>query len=886
MLVKNLLLKTYAIVLTSILISSCGSDTETTPVPTLSAEVKKAFGADPTKSDTDGDGLTDEFEIKYGFPFLKPDNRDTNSNGISDSDEDSDSDGLTNIQEQQYSTNPLTADSDGDGLSDKDEILTYKTDPNNKDTDGDGIPDGREVANGSDPLVKDADKVVNSSKSQIIFSSSGQPSDVTVQVNGSGDLASQVVVKNFSDTKLAGQIGQSFDISLKSGVSSVAASITLPYDKLDPNSVDVSKLAIFTINPKTGAYEELPSTVDVNAGTIQAKTTHFSPFFIANKNVLNDFLSKVPQTCDLLTDPNAKPADIVLVIDSSGSMTSNDPNNLRRSAAKSFASKMKSIDRVAVVDFDSSARLAVGFSNNLAAINSAIDTIDSSGGTDIGSGVSIALTQLTTNSDSTKNRAVILLTDGDGSYSTSLTTQLSNAGIRVFAIGLTGAVNDLLLQGIASGTNGGYKKIQTASGLDNIFTEFSSVFGDTGKDTDGDGLTDCQETQGILLTNVGNLVGGKNENVIVKTDPNNPDTDGDGIPDGSEISIPYKTTFGGKTSWTAFAFSRPDVGYADSDGDSISDKDEHRYGTNPLVKDSDGDGINDYDEIFLHLTDPGVIDSDGDGLSDKDEITRKAEGFDPLVFDYKVNSSFRWELMKGFVAGDLIEINNTPELIGQVLSGVVVVGDIRDFFANLFKGEWANAGLSAVGVVPIVGDAAKSGGYAAKFLAKYPNKRFEIIRNVDKYIPEGVAKYLPTPPAKVGAWTLDPFTRGKQLEVTIGNSIPGDKLLGNFPSIDVWDGAKATSIKTLDTSAKTYQNAAAFQRRLERYVVVLKGFPPASGVQGVSATTGTRHIIKPEMVATRELVIGIPSQLIQEFDSIAKTVSQSTGVPIIFKVVQ
>ena len=47
---------------------------------------------------------------------------------------------------------PVPPDSDGDGLSDDDEINIYGTDPNNPDTDGGGTNDGDEIANGSDPL--------------------------------------------------------------------------------------------------------------------------------------------------------------------------------------------------------------------------------------------------------------------------------------------------------------------------------------------------------------------------------------------------------------------------------------------------------------------------------------------------------------------------------------------------------------------------------------------------------------------------------------------------------------------------------------------------------------------------------------------------------------
>jgi len=46
----------------------------------------------------------------------------------------------------------ISPDTDGDGLSDVDEINIYHTDPNNPDTDGDGFSDGVEVAHGSDPL--------------------------------------------------------------------------------------------------------------------------------------------------------------------------------------------------------------------------------------------------------------------------------------------------------------------------------------------------------------------------------------------------------------------------------------------------------------------------------------------------------------------------------------------------------------------------------------------------------------------------------------------------------------------------------------------------------------------------------------------------------------
>lgn len=110
----------------------------------LTNDRERILGTDPNNPDTDGDGLTDGQEVeKYKTSPLKPD---------------TDDDGLTDYEEvMKYQTNPLNADSDQDGLKDGEEI-SRKLEPLNPDTDKDGLIDGDEVNKyQTDPLKPDTD---------------------------------------------------------------------------------------------------------------------------------------------------------------------------------------------------------------------------------------------------------------------------------------------------------------------------------------------------------------------------------------------------------------------------------------------------------------------------------------------------------------------------------------------------------------------------------------------------------------------------------------------------------------------------------------------------------------------------------------------------------
>lgn len=162
------------------------------------------------------------------------------------------------------------------------------------------------------------------------------------------------------------------------------------------------------------------------------------------------------------------------------------------------------------------------------------------------------------------------------------------------------------------------------------------------------------------------------------TDPNNPDTDGDGLKDGDEIKF-YKT----------------DPRSVDSDNDSLSDFEEiRRWHTNPLVVDTDGDQLSDADEIFTYHTNPLLADSDNDGFSDYLEIQK---GSDPnskasipgvlskiskaleIEIDSKVGQTYQIQLLTS---------TNTWANFGSVIPGTG--GKINQIFStkNIVNQGW------------------------------------------------------------------------------------------------------------------------------------------------------------------------------------------------------
>lgn len=238
-------------------------------------------------------------------------------------------------------------------------------------------------------------------------------------------------------------------------------------------------------------------------------------------------------------------------------------------------------------------------------------------------------------------------------------------------------------------------------------------------DSDGDGLPDLVEIDGWTAS----------DGSVNVTDPNNADTDGDGLSDGDEagelissqqesdvyarISDPVKVdsdddglsdyvelrgwltsrdeTFftdpmdpdgdqdglfdgdeagglGEQAEGLYVGFSNPDL--SDTDEDGLHDSEEADNSTDPYSADTDDDGLTDHQEVTLTGSNPNATDTDRDGHSDEyEEEHREARGLDPLFEDVEVSAwEYAGDFAKGALAGEAMPSGSVAWLAGNLVS--------------------------------------------------------------------------------------------------------------------------------------------------------------------------------------------------------------------------
>jgi hypothetical protein len=101
------------------------------------------------------------------------------------------------------------------------------------------------------------------------------------------------------------------------------------------------------------------------------------------------------------------------------------------------------------------------------------------------------------------------------------------------------------------------------------------------------------------------------------------------------------------------------------------------------------------------------------------------------------------------------------------------------------------------------------------------------------------------PDPKPSVWKLSPFERGRKIEEMLGMNLPS-----NYPVIDKFANGIATSIKSIDLGAASYQNASGLRSVLNDYVDKVAAFEGR-------VWAGTT--VKKSEIKARQLLLAIPS---------------------------
>ena len=567
------------------------ADTDDDGLPNL---IEKEVGSDPYNPDTDGDNLPDGYEaLTLGTDPTKPDtddngvldcDEDFDEDGLTNLqeyelgtepyNEDTDGDGLKDGEEiNTYGTDPLKVDTDDDGLDDGDEIY-FETDPLNPDSDGNGISDGDEKR--SQTFIH---KVENEDCAV---------TEVHVTMEGTGNLQKTTTVESIMNkdilcSDVVGLVGEPFSIETTSQFDK--ATLTYVIDKSKLGDTEFDNLLFLWYDEENDNFVELDTVLDEKNSTVSVETTHFSKYMLVDQTEW----FKAWKNASLYFEDTYEPLATVICYDCSGSMSSNDrtfnynifnddgtisysyPTCYRKLAIDSFIDSMMLTDKTALVSFESSAKLVSGFSSDNDVLKSLVNPYNG-GGTNAKAALDIAISQLET-VEHWYSRHVILLSDGDVNVTANQILQAKTSGIKIHTIGLGSGANNQILQNCARDTGGQFFAAKTAEELNAIYSDLSkdNHFDLEGlPDEDEDGLPDEFEVSGLVISNA----------QVIYTDPENPDCDDDDLLDGQEISIDggksktvkVGSAYGGYITYSTVVFKySSDPNNGDTDGDGILD---------------------------------------------------------------------------------------------------------------------------------------------------------------------------------------------------------------------------------------------------------------------------------------------------------------------------
>ena len=338
-------------------------------------------------------------------------------------------------------------------------------------------------------------------------------------------------------------------------------------------------VATFSIDTDTGSYAnvrrflsdgQLPPTDAVrieelinyfNYDFSQAKRLANAPFLVSTETVAAPWrtANRIIKVAIKADDPTITkqsalpPANLVFLVDVSGSMSDNDKLPLVKSSLKMLTKQLRSQDTISIVTYAGRTQVTLPATrgSDTDKILAAIDSLDASGSTNGEAAIKLAYQQAKIHYKKDGINRILMMTDGDFNVGVSDVDEMldiirrerdSGVSLSTFGFG-EGNLNDHMMEQVADNGNGNYSYIDSLSEAKKaLLDEMSATFNTVAKDVK------VQVEFNPQTVKEWRLIGYENR-VLAKEDFNNDKVDAGELGAGKSVVALFEVTPVGQQGW-------------------------------------------------------------------------------------------------------------------------------------------------------------------------------------------------------------------------------------------------------------------------------------------------------------------------------------------------